>query len=102
MSFFFGRGRARANTTDLAKQAKDHITKLDGPGGAAKVNTTYTGNAANDHVLTLQKLLQTEELAKVLSQMKLTLQGTHGMRPRCCYCHSTEGARADNRHRGRK
>jgi hypothetical protein len=38
MSFFFGRNRARTNTTDLAKQARDHVTKLEGPQGAAKVN----------------------------------------------------------------
>ncbi|KAK3906450.1 Mo25-like protein [Staphylotrichum tortipilum] len=55
MSFFFGRNRARTNTTDLAKQARDHVTKLEGPQGPAKA----------------------EELAKVLAQMKQLLQGTH-------------------------
>ncbi|KAK3990520.1 Mo25-like protein [Cladorrhinum sp. PSN332] len=55
MSFLFGRTRTRANATDLPKQARDHVTKLDGPQGAAKA----------------------EELAKVLSQMKQVLQGTH-------------------------
>ncbi len=40
MSFFFGRNRARTNTTDLAKQARDNVTKLEGPQGAAKVNNT--------------------------------------------------------------
>ncbi|ORY63974.1 Mo25-like protein [Pseudomassariella vexata] len=54
MSFLFGRGRTRTNTIDLSKQARDHVLKLDGVGGAAKA----------------------EELAKVLSQMKLILQGT--------------------------
>ncbi|RYO95397.1 hypothetical protein DL764_007715 [Monosporascus ibericus] len=54
MSFFFSRGRTRTNTNDLAKQARDHVLKLDGPGGPAKA----------------------EELAKVLSQMKHLLQGT--------------------------
>lgn len=53
MSFLFGR-RPRTNTVDLPKQAKEQITKLDGPGGAAKA----------------------EELAKTLSQMKFILQGT--------------------------
>ncbi|KXX81633.1 Conidiophore development protein hymA [Madurella mycetomatis] len=55
MSFFFGRTRTRTNTIDLARQARDHVTKLEGPAGAAKA----------------------EELAKVLSQMKQVLQGTH-------------------------
>ncbi|KAJ4306644.1 Hym1p [Collariella sp. IMI 366227] len=59
MSFFFGRTRARTNTTDLAKQARDHVTKLEGPQGAAKA----------------------EELAKVLAQMKQILQGTHDAEP---------------------
>ncbi|KAH7040395.1 Mo25-like protein [Microdochium trichocladiopsis] len=54
MSFLFGRGRTRTNTLDLSKQARDHVLKLDGPGGPAKA----------------------EELAKVLAQMKLILQGT--------------------------
>ncbi|RYP14374.1 hypothetical protein DL765_006419 [Monosporascus sp. GIB2] len=54
MSFFFSRGRTRTNTNDLPKQARDHVLKLDGPGGPAKA----------------------EELAKVLSQMKHLLQGT--------------------------
>ncbi|KAI1262362.1 Mo25-like protein [Xylariaceae sp. FL1019] len=53
MAFLFGRGRTRTNTIDLSKQAKDHVSKLDGPGGPAKA----------------------EELAKVLTQMKLILQG---------------------------
>ncbi|KAH9893747.1 Mo25-like protein [Xylariomycetidae sp. FL2044] len=53
MSFFFGRARARTNTIDLSKQAREHVLKLD-VGGAAKA----------------------EELSKVLSQMKLILQGT--------------------------
>ncbi|KAJ2987725.1 hypothetical protein NUW58_g4345 [Xylaria curta] len=53
MAFLFGRGRSRTNTIDLSKQAKDHVLKLDGPGGPTKA----------------------EELAKVLNQMKLALQG---------------------------
>jgi len=53
MSFLFGR-RPRTNTVDLPKQAKEQITRLDGPGGAAKA----------------------EELAKILGQMKFVLQGT--------------------------
>ncbi|KAK7948361.1 uncharacterized protein PG986_009247 [Apiospora aurea] len=51
MSFLFGRARTRTNTLDLSKQAREHVLKLDVPGKA-------------------------EELAKVLSQMKLILQGT--------------------------
>lgn len=54
MSFLFGRARTRTNTLDLSKQARDHVLKLDGAGGAGKA----------------------EELAKVLSQMKFILQGT--------------------------
>ncbi|KAI0025838.1 Mo25-like protein [Xylariomycetidae sp. FL0641] len=54
MAFLFGRGRNRPNTIDLAKQAKEHVVKLDGMGGPAKA----------------------EELARVLNQMKLLLQGT--------------------------
>ncbi|EPE34136.1 ARM repeat-containing protein [Glarea lozoyensis ATCC 20868] len=53
MSFLFGR-RPRTNTVDLPKQAKEQISKLEGPAGAAKA----------------------EELAKTLSQMKFVLQGT--------------------------
>ncbi|KAI0973149.1 Mo25-like protein [Xylaria arbuscula] len=53
MAFLFGRGRSRTNTIDLSKQAKDHVLRLDGPGGPTKA----------------------EELAKVLNQMKLVLQG---------------------------
>jgi hypothetical protein len=36
MSFLFGR-RPRTNTVDLPKQAKEQISKLDGPGDAVKV-----------------------------------------------------------------
>ncbi|KAI0539156.1 Mo25-like protein [Xylaria digitata] len=53
MAFLFGRGRSRTNTIDLSKQAKEHVLKLDGPGGPAKA----------------------EELARVLNQTKLILQG---------------------------
>ena len=40
MAFLFGRGKTRTNTIDLAKQAKDHVYRLDGPGGPAKVYAT--------------------------------------------------------------
>jgi hypothetical protein len=40
MSFLFGR-RPRTNTVDLPKQAKEHISKLDGPAGAAKVGAGW-------------------------------------------------------------
>ncbi|KAG0651742.1 Conidiophore development [Hyphodiscus hymeniophilus] len=53
MSFLFGR-RPRTNTVDLPKQAKEQISRLDGPGAAVKA----------------------EELAKTLGQMKFVLQGT--------------------------
>ncbi|TGJ86060.1 hypothetical protein E0Z10_g2722 [Xylaria hypoxylon] len=53
MAFLFGRGRSRTNTIDLSKQAREHVLKLDGPGGPAKA----------------------EELARVLNQTKLILQG---------------------------
>ncbi|KAI1084387.1 Mo25-like protein [Whalleya microplaca] len=53
MSFLFGRARTRTNTLDLSKQAREHVLKLE-IGGPAKA----------------------EELAKVLNQMKLILQGT--------------------------
>lgn len=44
MSFLFGRARGRANAAELPKQAREHITKLDGaaaiaPPGTTKVNT---------------------------------------------------------------
>lgn len=39
MSFLFGR-RPRTNTVDLPKQAKEQISKLDGPVGAAKVRVS--------------------------------------------------------------
>ncbi|KAI1397283.1 Mo25-like protein [Hypoxylon fuscum] len=54
MSFLFSRARTRTNTLDLPKQAREHVLKLDSAGGPGKA----------------------EELAKVLSQMKLILQGT--------------------------
>lgn len=54
MSFFFGRGRIRTNTLDLAKQAREHVLKLDSQGGTGKA----------------------EELSKVLSHMKQIMQGT--------------------------
>ncbi|EGO57153.1 hypothetical protein NEUTE1DRAFT_123487 [Neurospora tetrasperma FGSC 2508] len=54
MSFLFGRARTRTNVSDLPRQAREHVVKLDqGPQG------------------------KVEELAKVLSQMKQLLQGTH-------------------------
>lgn len=39
MSFLFGRNRARPSTVDLPKQARESVTKLDGPSGPAKVRT---------------------------------------------------------------
>ncbi|KAK0651194.1 Mo25-like protein [Cercophora newfieldiana] len=55
MSFLFGRARARTNATELCKQAREHIGKLEAAAaGAAKA----------------------DELAKILSQMKQILQGT--------------------------
>ncbi|KAI8160538.1 Conidiophore development protein hymA [Colletotrichum sp. SAR 10_70] len=53
MSFLFGRARTRP-AVDLPKQARDHVTKLEGPNGSVKA----------------------EELARVLNQMKFVLQGT--------------------------
>ncbi|EGR45874.1 hypothetical protein MKX07_002014 [Trichoderma sp. CBMAI-0711] len=53
MSFLFGRGRSRA-AADLPRQARDHIMKLESPNGVSKA----------------------EELARVLNQMKVVLQGT--------------------------
>lgn len=38
MSFLFGRGRTRPSTVDLPKQARELITKLEGPNGATKVS----------------------------------------------------------------
>ncbi|KAG5952568.1 hypothetical protein E4U58_000707 [Claviceps cyperi] len=53
MSFLFGRARSRA-TADLARQAREHIGRLDGPNASVKA----------------------DDLARVLSQMKVVLQGT--------------------------
>lgn len=39
MSFLFGRNRTRPSTVDLPKQARDYVTKLDGPNGQAKVRS---------------------------------------------------------------
>ncbi|KAK7442105.1 hypothetical protein Landi51_09745 [Colletotrichum acutatum] len=62
MSFLFGRARTRP-AVDLPKQARDHVTKLEGPNGAAKVgytpqislalarsltSTSYTGRRARE------------------------------------------------------
>ncbi|TVY73401.1 hypothetical protein LSUE1_G005021 [Lachnellula suecica] len=55
MAFFF-KSRPRTSSIDLPKQAREQISKLDGPSGPAKA----------------------EELAKTLGQIKLTLQGTQG------------------------
>ncbi|RKU44660.1 hypothetical protein DL546_003114 [Coniochaeta pulveracea] len=55
MAFFFGRARTRTNAIDLPKQAKLNVTQLEGPTGP----------------------VQAESLGKVLSQMKMILQGTH-------------------------
>ncbi|KAG6032956.1 hypothetical protein E4U41_007046 [Claviceps citrina] len=56
MSFLFGRARSRA-TADLPRQAREHVVRLEIPNAAVKA----------------------EELARVLSQMKLVLQGTQGI-----------------------
>ncbi|CEJ81303.1 Putative Conidiophore development protein hymA [[Torrubiella] hemipterigena] len=53
MSFLFGRARSRV-VADLPRQARENILKLDGPNGSSKA----------------------EELARVLTQMKVLLQGT--------------------------
>ncbi|KAK0732704.1 armadillo-type protein [Apiosordaria backusii] len=55
----FGRTRTRTNATDLPKQAREHVTKLEGPQGGPKA----------------------DELAKVLSQIKMILQGTPEAEP---------------------
>lgn len=55
MSFLFGRARTRTNAADLPKQAREHVVKLENAAATAKP----------------------EELAKILSQMKQILQGTH-------------------------
>ncbi|PHH61583.1 hypothetical protein CDD81_8164 [Ophiocordyceps australis] len=54
MSFLFGRARPRP-AADLPRQAREHLLRLDGPNGASKA----------------------EDLARVLSQMKMILQGSH-------------------------
>jgi calcium binding protein 39 len=73
-SFLPWRGRARTNTVDLPKQAKEQISKLDGPGGPTKVGCVKDEqNGCN--VLTSR---QADELAKTLAQMKFILQGTQG------------------------
>ncbi|CAP71060.1 uncharacterized protein PODANS_6_4300 [Podospora anserina S mat+] len=59
MSFLFGRTRTRTNATDLPKQAREYISKLEGPQGGPKA----------------------DELAKVLSQIKMALQGTPEAEP---------------------
>jgi calcium binding protein 39 len=47
MSFLFGR-RPRTNTVDLPKQAKEQISKLDGPAGAAKVGALLAPKGKRD------------------------------------------------------
>ncbi|KAK1836219.1 Mo25-like protein [Podospora conica] len=64
MSFLFGRARGRANAAELPKQAREHITKLDGAAAIAPPGTT-----------------KADELSKILSQMKQVLQGTHESDP---------------------
>lgn len=51
MSFLFGR-RPRTNTVDLPKQAKEQISKLDGPGGAVRVRraATLEGHRADQKI----------------------------------------------------
>lgn len=57
MAFLFGRGKNRANTPGLSQQARQLMLALDGPESAAE--------------------LAKADLAKVLAQMKLIVQGTH-------------------------
>lgn len=78
MSFLFGRARIRT-AVDLPKQARDHIGKLDGPNGAAKVGLFFPFARYSESMKLTSFATQAEELAKVLSQMKLILQGTQGM-----------------------
>lgn len=73
MSFLFGRGRARASTVDLPKQAKEQIQRLDGPGGAAKVELIPMAR-----IMLHTDCVKTEELSKTLLQIKLVLQGSPG------------------------
>jgi hypothetical protein len=73
-SFLPWRGRARTNTVDLPKQAKEQIAKFDGPGGLAKVGCDKEEQIG----CTILKSRQAEELAKTLGQMKFVLQGTQG------------------------
>lgn len=80
MSFLFGRARTRT-VTDLPKQAREHILKLEGPNGASKVVTP----GRHDPVPKTNRPSQAEELARVLSQMKVILQGTHGTTMRLLY-----------------
>jgi calcium binding protein 39 len=54
MAFLFGRNRQKSSS-DLPRLVKDLLPRIDGP--------------ANP---------KAEDLAKLLSQMKLILQGTHG------------------------
>ena len=42
MSFLFGRARSRT-TADLPRQAREHISKLDGPNAATKVLQSHSG-----------------------------------------------------------
>ena len=73
-SFLPWRGRARTNTVDLPKQAKEQIAKLDGPGGPVKVGCDKEEQIGCSILISRQA----EELAKTLGQMKFVLQGTQG------------------------
>jgi hypothetical protein len=52
MSFLFGRARART-AADLPKQAREHVTKLEGPNGAAKVSHPYERSLSPPMLLNL-------------------------------------------------
>lgn len=80
MSFLFGR-RPRTNTVDLPKQAKEQISKVDGPVGPAKVQMA----ASEERRMERLTEKQAEELAKTLAQMKFVLQGTQGVHDSAIY-----------------
>lgn len=86
MSFLFGRARSRA-TADLARQAREHIGRLDGPNASVKViGIFYTVQCSVTMLQTLARadFLQADDLARVLGQMKVVLQGTQGKFARPC------------------
>ena len=72
MAFLFGRAKAR---NDLARSARESLQRLLEVNPDSKVGFGSPVNAA-DLMLTSTKI--EEDLAKVLSQIKLVLQGTQG------------------------